>query len=129
PLGFTLEHFDAVGRFRDKEKDRPIDATGAFVTRAGEVVKFGGLRDLATFLAESEEVQEAFIERFFHHEIKQPVRAFGPRKLADLRRSFADNGYSMRKLLVAIIAETALAGREGQSGTPEANGTTDSGRK
>ena len=28
PLGFTLEHFDAVGRYRDKEKGKPIDATG-----------------------------------------------------------------------------------------------------
>ena len=26
PLGFTLEHFDAVGRFREKERGRPIDS-------------------------------------------------------------------------------------------------------
>src|SRR5262249_51455243 len=51
PLGFTLENFDAVGRYRDKENDRPIDATGAYQTRAGKVVKFTGLGDLATFLA------------------------------------------------------------------------------
>ena len=25
PLGFTLEHFDAVGRYQAKEKDKPID--------------------------------------------------------------------------------------------------------
>jgi hypothetical protein len=114
PLGFTLEQFDAVGRYRDKENDRPIDATGAYQTRAGKVVKFTGLRDLATFLAGSEEVHEAFVERLFHHLVKQPVRAFGPRKLADLRRGFADNRYSIRKLMVAIIAESAFAPRDGK---------------
>ena len=35
PLGFTLEHFDAVGRFRDEEKGKPIDATGGYQTRTG----------------------------------------------------------------------------------------------
>src|SRR5262249_18296127 len=61
PLGFTMEHFDAVGRYRDKEKDRPIDATGAYQPREGTGVKFTGLRDLAKFLAGSEEVQDAFV--------------------------------------------------------------------
>ncbi len=108
PLGFTLEHFDAVGRFRDKEKGQPIDATGAYQTRTGEVRTFAGVRDLAAFLADSEEVQEAFVEQLFHNLIKQPIRAYGPGKLSDLRRSFADNHYSVRKLMVEIVATAAL---------------------
>jgi hypothetical protein len=97
PLGFTLENFDAVGRVRDREKGRPVDATGAYQTRAGEVVRFAGVRDLAGFLAGSEEVHEAFVEQLFHHLVKQPVRAFGPWKLSELRQSFAANHFSIRK--------------------------------
>jgi hypothetical protein len=108
PLGFTLENFDAIGRFRDKEKDRPIDATGSYQTLKGPEVKFGGVRDLATFLADSEETHEAFVEQLFHYLVKQPVRAFGPQKLSDLRRSFADNRYNVRKLMVEIVAQSAL---------------------
>jgi len=111
-LGFTLEHFDAVGRFRDKEKDRPIDATGTYLTRTGQVKKFAGIKDLAKFLADSEETQDAFVEQVFHHLIKQPVRAFGPQKLADLRQSFVANRYNVRKLMVEMIAETALEPRK-----------------
>jgi hypothetical protein len=122
PLGFTLEHFDAVGRYRDKENGRPIDATGAYQTRAGKVVKFAGVRDLATFLAESEETQEAFVEQLFHHLVKQPVRAFGPRKLWDLRRSFADNQYNVRKLMVEIITESALTARGVKPEAPKPRG-------
>ena len=43
PLGFTLEHFDAVGRFRDKDNGKPIDATGTYQTRSGQTVKFTGV--------------------------------------------------------------------------------------
>ena len=88
------------------------DATGTYQTQTGEVVKFNGVRDLAKFLAGSEEVHEAFVEQLFHYFVKQPVRAYGPRKLAELRQSFAENGFSVRKLLVEIMAESALAPRE-----------------
>jgi mono/diheme cytochrome c family protein len=118
PLGFTLEHFDAVGRYRDRENGRPIDAKGVYQTRAGEVVSFTGVRDLATFLAGSEETHDAFVEHLFHYLVKQPVRAFGPRKPAELRESFARHGYSIRKLMVEMMAVSALAGREDKPTAP-----------
>jgi len=107
-LGFTLEHFDAIGRYRDKEKERPIDATGSYLMRTGKVVKFTGVRDLAAFLVGSAETQDAFVEKLFHHLVKQPIRAFGPQKLVDLRRRFADNRYNVRKLVAQIVVESAL---------------------
>jgi hypothetical protein len=103
PLGFTLENFDAVGRFRDQEKGKPIDASGSFETRTGQQVKFSTFRDLATFLAGSEDAQDAFIERLFHCLVKQPIRAFGPRALGDLRQFFAKHDYNIRKLIVEIM--------------------------
>ncbi len=109
PLGFTLEHFDAVGRFRDKDNGKPIDATGTYQTRSGEAVKFAGARDLAKFLAGSEEVQTAFAERLFQHLVKQPVRAYGIRESAELRAFFAAHGYSVRKLVVEAVTVAALA--------------------
>ncbi len=112
PLGFTLENYDAVGRFRDSEDGRPIDATGAYQTRSGDVVRFTGVRDLATFLAGSDEVQDAFVERLFHNLVKQPERAFGPRTLPDLRQSFVAHRCSIRELMVNIMATAALTPRD-----------------
>jgi cytochrome c553 len=111
PLGFTLESFDAIGRWRDKEKDRPIDATGHFVTRAGDQVRFNNVHDLAQFLATSDEAQEAFVAKLFHYTVRQPILAYGPDKLGELRRHFADNHFNMQRLLVEIVAQTALPGR------------------
>ena len=108
PLGFTLEHFDAVGRYRKDEKGRPIDGTGSYETRAGEIVKFKGVRDLASFLAGSEETHTAIVQQMFHHLVKQPVRAYGPQTLPNLRRFFATNDFNLRKLMVEIMATSAL---------------------
>jgi hypothetical protein len=110
PLGFTLEHFDAVGRYRDKENGKPIDASGTYQTKSGALVKFNGVRDLANFLAGSEDAHAAFVEQLFHALVKQPVRAYGPSRLEELRRTFAANGFNVRKLMVEIMAASALQG-------------------
>jgi cytochrome c553 len=111
PLGFTLEHFDAVGRWRDMEKDKPVDAAGAYGTRDGKVVKVNGARELAAFLANSPEAQEAFVEQLFHHLVQQPVRAYGLDTLQELRRDFVKNDFHMRKLAVKVMTIAALKPR------------------
>ncbi|HVS37502.1 MAG TPA: DUF1592 domain-containing protein, partial [Gemmataceae bacterium] len=111
PLGFTLEHFDAVGRYRDQDNGKPIDATGSYKTRGGETVKFDGATSLAEYLAGSEEVQTAFVEQLFRHLAKQPVQAYGSRQSAELREAFAKNGFSIKKLLVEEATAAALTGR------------------
>ena len=108
PLGFSLENFDAVGRFRDKENDRPIDATGGYETLTAEKVEFQGAQDLARFLANSEEAHAAFLERLLQHLVRQPILAYGADQPRQLRENFAKNNFNMRELLVDIIATTAI---------------------
>jgi hypothetical protein len=108
PLGFTLENFDAVGRYRAKENGKPVDATGAYQARTGQAVEFHGARDLAKFLAANDEVQGAFAEQLFHHLAQQPVRAYGPATLADLKEAFTANAFNIRKLAVDIAVTAAL---------------------
>ena len=109
PLGFTLENFDAVGRFRDDEAGKPIDTSGGYLTRTGDFVKFAGVRDLATFLANSDETHAAFVEQLFHYLVKQPIRAHGQQTLAKLRKSFVANEFNIRRLAVDIVTTAALA--------------------
>lgn len=110
PLGFTLEKFDAIGRLRPRENGRPIDASGGYRTRAGKQITFADSRDLARFLAGSEEVHAAFVEKLFQHLVKQPVRAFGPGALPDLQRTFEANECSMRDQIVETAVLSALKG-------------------
>jgi hypothetical protein len=116
PLGFTLEQYDSLGRFREAEKGKPIDATGSYQTLSGETVEFKGARDLGEFLAKSAETHQAFVEHLFHGLVKQPVRAHGTDAPERLRKRFAENGFSIRKLIADVIQTAALAGRENAKG-------------
>ena len=112
PLGFSLEQFDAIGRYRNEEKGRPIDAKGSYRTRSGDLVEFTGVRELATFLANSEEVHESFVEQLFSYMIKQPIRAFGSGQLDELQGSFTQNNFSVRRLLAEMAVSSALKATE-----------------
>ena len=86
-LGFTLEHFDAVGRFRNEELGKPVVSTGSYRTRTGDVAQFNGVRDLAGYLVNSPETHAAFVEQLFHAMIKQPIRAYGSQTKDSLRKT------------------------------------------
>ncbi len=116
PLGFTLEHFDAIGRYREMDKNKPIDSTGAFRTREGTIIPVKNARELAEKLAQRVETHDAFVEQMFHHLVQQPVRAYGADRLQTLRKSLVDGGFNLRKLAVEVMAASAL--------TPRADGAT-----
>ncbi len=110
-LGFTLEHYDALGRFREQDRGKPVDDAGSYLTESGARVKFGGPRELAQFLADSQETHSAFTEQLFHHLVQQPVRAYGQDTLEQLRTSFEQQGFHIRKLAIDVMAISALQGR------------------
>ena len=112
PLGFTLEWFDAVGRFRREEKGRPVDASSEYRTDENEPVRLAGPRDVAEFAIGSEQASLALVEQLFHHVVKQPVLAYGPETLPRLRDSFVASGWNLPKLLVEIATVAALRGIE-----------------
>ncbi|WP_345689112.1 DUF1588 domain-containing protein [Novipirellula caenicola] len=106
-LGFTLENFDAIGRFRETENDRPIDASGSYEDRNGNKVTFKDARDLANYLAKSEDAHRAFVEAAFEYFVKQPIGAYGPDKLSELTERFRNSGFKVRDLIVWIAATAA----------------------
>ncbi len=107
-LGFSLEHFDAVGRYRQKEHQKDIDAGGVYLTTRGDEVKFSDIRQLAEYLANGPETSEAFTAQLFHFAVKQPIRAYGKDQPARLHEEFVKRNYGIRPLFVQIAVTSAL---------------------
>lgn len=107
PLGFALEDFDAVGRFRTTERrgnqTLPIDASGSYQPRIGKPITFRGGRELGASLASSRDAAEAFVQNLFHAIVKQPIRAWGDTALDQLVTRFIAGNYSIRQLLIEIV--------------------------
>lgn len=116
PLGFSLENYDAVGRFRTMEKNKPIDSTSDFAIDNGQSVTFTGARDVAEYAVQDEISQRGFIEHLFQHEIKQASRAYGKNTLEELRSQFAAANFNIQKLIVEINTLAALHGVESTQG-------------
>ncbi|MEX2671590.1 MAG: DUF1592 domain-containing protein [Phycisphaeraceae bacterium] len=115
PLGFTLENFDAVGRFREEEEGKPIDSSGGYELGSGELESFEDASDLAAYLAMSAEAREAFVLQLFHHLVKQPIRGYGQDKPAEMGDVFAEHDYHIRRIMAEIAATAALAGTQAES--------------
>ncbi|MDG1897870.1 MAG: DUF1592 domain-containing protein [Fuerstiella sp.] len=106
-LGFALEEFDAVGRYRETEKDKQIDVSGHYRLRTGETAEFNGANELAGFLVQSQETHRSFARQLFHHMVQQPILAFGPQSIDELAQFFADHQLSMKKLMMEIACRAA----------------------
>lgn len=105
-LGFSLEHFDAIGRYRQVEMQQPIDSSGSYTMRTGESKEFDGVREIADFLVESDELHEAFVRQLFHYAIQQPIDAYGENRLAELKQGFVASDFNVRTLLQEVVTAT-----------------------
>jgi hypothetical protein len=110
PLGFTLENFDAVGRWRTTDNNKMVHATDEFSDDDGRMVVVTGPKDVANYAVGSPNAHRAFVRQLFHHTVKQPTAAFGEPTLETLREHFASNGFNIQKLLVEIVLTSATQG-------------------
>lgn len=110
PLGFSLENFDAVGRWRTKDNNKPVNPVGEFSNDEGKLVKLTGPRDIANYVAGNPSGHRAFIRHLFHHLVKQTPSAYGPKVIDNLQRYFAANNCHVQKLMMEIALVAALDG-------------------
>ncbi|NQX02261.1 DUF1592 domain-containing protein [bacterium] len=110
PLGFSLEHFDAAGRFRLTDNARPINPESDFENFDGGSIRLRGPRDLADQALSSVSARRGFVRHAFQAVIKQNPRAYGPGTLSRLEKDFTASGHHIRRLFVAIHTLAALKG-------------------
>lgn len=108
PLGFSLEHFDAIGRYREKEVQKPINAETVLISTTGESIKFNGARDLAEYIANDRHAHAAFVDQLFHQAVKQPINAYGDKIREKLTTQFEKSGYNIKQLLIEIMLVATL---------------------
>ena len=112
PLGFSLENFDAVGRFRLTEHEQPIVTESDFETFEGGKIKLRGARDVAKYAVESVTARRGFVRQLFQAVIKQNLGVYGVDALAKLEADFSHSNFHIRELLVQINTLSALQGIE-----------------
>ena len=108
PLGFSFERFDAVGRVRATDNQKPVDPVSEYVAADGSVLKLTGARDVGVHAAESQAGQAGFVRNLFHSLVKQPPAAYSPELVGRLTDKFRADGFHVRNLAVEVAVVAAL---------------------
>jgi hypothetical protein len=106
PPGFTLEHYDGAGSWRDRDDGLPIDAT-ASIQLDGGTVPMNGARSLGESLARSCAVQACAVRNFLEFAMG-PLRPADELSLIELQGAFAQSGFNLKELLIAVTGSKAF---------------------
>lgn len=101
PLGFALENYDAVGRWRDADGEGVIDASGQLP--AGDV--FSGAGELAEILANQRQSEfiRCITEKMLTYALGRGLRYEDQCAVQQIVRRLSDHDYRARELVDGII--------------------------
>lgn len=110
PIGFGLEGYDALGRFRLTENGLPIDDSGelAFTNDPSIEGPYRGARALAERLAASQQVKDCVIGQALTFAIGRVPHPEADKCTVDALRQKLNADGSLRELLVAIAVSDAF---------------------
>ena len=122
PIGFGFEHFDAIGRYREKElipvagrrgggggggRGGPppipldIDAQGEIAGLPNS--NFSGAKELGAILAKSETCQECVVRQMFRYSYGRLETSADEKTIDQLFERFKASGFRFKSLLVALV--------------------------
>lgn len=104
PIGLSFEHFDAIGRWRDTENGKPIDATG---TLPGDIHLTGADDLKRTLLARSDQFIEALSAKLLTYALGRGVEPFDRPAIRQIAQRTRANGDKLSALIESItLSET-----------------------
>jgi hypothetical protein len=112
PIGFAMENFDAVGRWRDRDGDNPIDASGVFP--GGE--KFEGVAGLkAALLSHPQEFVSTVSRKLLMYAIGRNVQYFDEPAVRAIVQEGARGNYTFASLVRGVVNSVPFQMRETQA--------------
>ncbi len=111
PVGFSLEQFDAVGRWRTLEEGKPVDAAGG-LPDGSEFVGASGLEQ--ALLRRPELFVRTLTEKLFTFALGRAPEAFDAPAIRKIVRDAAANDYRFSSLILGLTTSTPFQMRKAQ---------------
>ena len=112
PIGFGLENFDAIGRWRDQ------DDTGGAIDAAGELPggkHFSSPKELkAIIAARKDDVARNLTEKLMAYALCRQLGGYDSIVVDQLMKTIAQDGYRMQTLITEIISSYSFTHRRVQ---------------
>jgi hypothetical protein len=100
PIGFAMENFDAVGRWRDTDNGAAIDTSGVLP----DGTKFSGMAGLKkALLAHPEQFVDTIAEKLLMYAISRNVQYFDRPAVRQIVREAAKDNYTFESLVLGVV--------------------------
>ena len=111
PVGFALENFDAVGRWRAVEEGRPIDSTGGLPDGS----QFAGVTGLERALLKRPELfVRTLTEKLLTFALGRGVEYYDSPAIRKIVRDAREKDYRLSSLIVGIATSTPFTMRKSE---------------
>jgi len=118
PIGFGLENYDAVGKWRNKEAiefevpgprgrpatktvDLPIDGTGEIAGLANAT--FSEPRSIGRLLADSRACQDCVVKQLFRYAFGRVENVADRETIRSISTAFRESRFKFKELLIAVV--------------------------
>jgi hypothetical protein len=108
PIGFLFENYDAVGRWRTKDNNKPIDAAAEVVGDVDVKGRYASAVELIGKLGKSEQARRCFVNHMFSFGYGRPETDRDRCSRASLDGAFAASGGKAKDLLIAMTQTDAF---------------------
>jgi mono/diheme cytochrome c family protein len=111
PVGFSLENYDAVGRWRTTEEDTPIDASGN-LPDGGPFAGVSGLRQ--ALLSRPELFVTTLTEKLLTYGLGRGLESYDAAAVRKIVRDAGNSDYRFSALILGIVNSTPFEMRRSQ---------------
>jgi hypothetical protein len=110
PVGFSFEHYDGMGQWRDTENNKPVDSTGAIIaSREGSLVgPVADVNELAARLSTSPRVHACVSKEVYRFALGRQLTEADECTTAQLADRFFKSGGNFKDLFLGIVESDAF---------------------
>jgi adhesin HecA-like repeat protein len=111
PLGFGLENYDAIGRWRTKDGNFPVDSSGTLP----DGQKFASPKEMRTILtSQLPQFSHTLIEKMMTYALGRGLKSYDQRTVEDIHKKLAADGYRFQTLIQQIVESLPFQSRRGE---------------
>jgi mono/diheme cytochrome c family protein len=111
PLGFGLENYDAIGRWRDQDGTFAVDASGA-LPDGQRFTTPGQMR--ALLVSQLPQFSRTLTERMLTYALRRGLQPYDRRTVETISRAVAADGYRFRTMVHQIVRSLPFQARRGE---------------
>ena len=114
PVGFSLEHFDLIGKYRDEDGGVPVDARG----RLADGTALDGPGSLRTALLDRRDaVASTATEKLLTYALGRRIEYLDMPAVRAIVRDAASNDFRFSSLITGIVKSTPFQMKRYEGGT------------